>query len=240
MTECLIALGGNMGHVETTFSAALDRLDIHPAIDVVAVSRCFLTDPVGADAGDPYLNAAAAVSTSLEPPALLEATKQVEVELGRTRDHVVWAPRTVDLDLITFGTAVFDLDRLRIPHPGCWYRRFVLDPICRIAASTQHPLRGVSFATLRDRLLARPLPVWISTPDRDARIAELMPLFPDIDWVDNPEATRSAGLVLPGTSGNPTPPDSWPDVLTAALGGVELAEEIPGWPERVLGSSRQR
>ena len=240
MTECLIALGGNMGHVETTFSAALDQLDIDAAVNVVAVSRCFLTEPVGAAAGDPYINAAIAIRTSLEPAELLKTTKRIEAELGRPRNHGVWVPRTVALDLITFGSTVLDLERLRIPHPGCWYRRFVLDPICRIAASTQHPLRGVSFATLRDRLLARPLPVWISTPDRDARIAELMPLFPDIDWVDNPEATRSAGLVLPGTSGNPTPPDSWPDVLTAALGGVELAEEIPGWPERVLGSSRPR
>ncbi len=240
MTECLIALGGNMGHVETTFSAALDQLDIDAAVNVVAVSRCFLTEPVGADAGDPYINAAIAIRTSLEPAELLKTTKRIEAELGRPRDHGVWVPRTVDLDLITFGSTILDLERLRIPHPGCWYRRFVLDPICRIAPAARHPLWDVSFAALRDRLLVRPLPVWINTPDRDARIEELKPLFPDIEWADDPGATRSAGLVLPGSSAGPTPPDSWPDILSAALGKVELAGEIPGWPEQELEPGPRR
>jgi len=228
MSHCLVALGGNIGDVADTFAAALDLLQDHADIDIVRVSRCFVTEPVGADAGDTYLNAAAALETSLDPAGLLETTKSVEAELGREQDHAAWEPRTVDLDLVTCGDLVLENDRLRVPHPGCWYRRFVLDPLCRIAGSTQHPPSGLTFDQLRLRLLARPLPVWLDLEDRQQQIAELGERFPQVEWVDGPEAVAEAGLALPG---NPAPPDSLVDVLTAATGAVELAGDIPGWPE---------
>ena len=228
MTSCLVGLGGNIGDVAGTFAAALERLADRPDIDVVSVSRCFVTEPVGADAGDAYLNAATVLETSLEPAGLLEATKQVELELGRDRRHGSWAPRTVDLDLVTCGDVVLETDRLRVPHPGCWYRRFVLDPVCRIAGPTRHPQRGLTFEELRGRLLVRPLPVWLDLEDRDERIAGLRGRFPEIEWVAGSEDVSDAGLALPG---RPAPPDSLVDVLAAATGSVELAGEIPGWPE---------
>ena len=83
MSHCLVALGGNIGDVADTFAAAQDLLQAHPDIDIVRASRCFVTEPVGADAGDTYLNAAAALETSLDPAGLLETTKSVEAELGR-------------------------------------------------------------------------------------------------------------------------------------------------------------
>ena len=228
MTQCLLALGGNLGDVAATFAAALDLLQARAEIEIVAVSRCFVTEPVGADAGDTYLNAAATLDTSLDPADLLETTKSTEAELGRQGDHATWAPRTVDLDLVTCGDLVLQSDRLRVPHPGCWYRRFVLDPLCRIAGSTRHPPTGLSFDELRNRLLVRPLPVWLDLEDREQQIAELADRFPQVVWVDGPEAVADAGLALPG---NPVPPDSLVDVLSAATGAVELAGHIPGWPE---------
>jgi len=233
MTKCLVALGGNIGDVAATFAAALDLLANQPDIDVAAVSRCFVTEPVGADAGDAYLNAATVLKTSLDPAGLLETTKQVEVELGRGRDHASWAPRTVDLDLVTCGDRVLDEDRLRVPHPGCWYRRFVLDPVCRIAGSTWHPCWKLTFEELRQRLLARPLPVWLDIEDRDERIAEWADRFPEIEWVSRREDVAATGLALPGS---PTPPDSLVDILSAATGSVEPGQEIPGWPEPTPGS----
>ncbi len=228
MTECLVALGGNIGDVGGTFAAALEMLATQSTIEITAVSRCFVTEPVGENAGAAYLNAAAALDTSLQPDQLLETTKQVEHQLGRERDHATWAPRTVDLDLVTYGDLVIQNDRLRVPHPGCWYRRFVLDPVCRIAGSTRHPASQLTFDQLRERLLVRPLPVWLDSDDRDERIEELRERFPEIVWVTDPVAIQDNGIALPG---NPVPPDSLVDVLTAAVGGVELADEIPGWPE---------
>jgi len=233
MTKCLVALGGNIGDVAGTFAAALDLLADWPDINVVAVSRCFVTEPIGADAGDAYLNAAAALETTLDPVGLLETTKRVEVELGRGLDHASWAPRTVDLDLVTCGDQVLANDHLRVPHPGCWYRRFVLDPVCCIAGSTRHPSWNLTFEELRQRLLVRPLPIWLDLEDRDERIAGWAGRFPEIEWVSRPEDVAAAGLALPGS---PAPPDSLEDVLAAATGSVEPAGEIPGWSEPTPGS----
>ena len=228
MTECLIALGGNMGDVASTFAAALELLAGHDDITVRNVSRCFVTEPVGSDAGDSYLNAAARLETTLDPTRLLEATKQVEAELGRGPHHATWAPRSVDLDLITCGNTVLENHRLKIPHPGCWYRRFVLDPLCRIAPTTKHPILNRTFEELRNRLLPRPLPVWLDLPDREQTIQELRQQFPQIHWASGPEDVADTGLTLPGS---PAPPDSLVDVLAAATGSVELANPIPNWPE---------
>ena len=228
MTECLIALGGNIGDVRATFATALELLATQPGIEITSASRCFVTEPVGENAGPAYLNAAATLVTSLKPDQLLETTKRVEHQLGREQDHATWVPRTVDLDRVTYGDLVAQDDRLKVPHPGCWYRRFVLDPVCRIAGSTRHPARNLTFDQLRERLLVRPLPVWLDSDERDERIEELLGRFPEIVWANDPAATHDNGIALPG---DPVPPDSLVDVLTAAVGGVELADEIPGWPE---------
>ena len=85
MIECLIALGGNIGDVGDTFAAALGRLAAHPDIDISAVSRCFVTEPVGEDAGAPYLNAAANVSLTspmLPPRAIRHSFIAVGLSLG--------------------------------------------------------------------------------------------------------------------------------------------------------------
>lgn len=229
MSVCLVALGGNVGPVAETFARALDALAGTPGLEVVAVGRCFLTDPVGQDAGTEYLNGAVALRSQLEPLELLAATKRVESDLGRNRTDR-WAPRTIDLDLITCGDTVLDSDRLQLPHPACWYRRFVLDPLCRIASTTRHPVRRLTFGQLRDRLLPRPLPVWIEAPEKAELIERLSSKFAQVEWVSNPEAVSECGLTLPLHLPEGTPED----MLTAALGRVELATEIPGWAEQAL------
>eukprot|EP00913_Durusdinium_trenchii_P008975 g8441.t1 len=149
-------MGGNLGEVAGTFDRAVESLRQHPQITVDAVSPIHQTTPVGADAGAPFLNAAAAIQTDLEPLALLDELQRIEAENGRRRERH-WGPRTLDLDLITYGDAVVELPRLTVPHPACWYRRFVLDPVVDIAPDVRHPLRHVTFRELRERLLPRPL-----------------------------------------------------------------------------------
>ena len=124
---------------------------------------------VGEEAGDAYLNAAAVLSTSMEPSRLLETTKEVEIELGRPSNHATWTPRTVDLDLVTCGDLVLADDRLRVPHPGCWYRRFVLDPLCRIAPTTKHPILNHTF---EERVIAF----------TNSIFRKIIPIFPISIW----------------------------------------------------------
>jgi 2-amino-4-hydroxy-6-hydroxymethyldihydropteridine diphosphokinase len=168
MPRCHIALGGNVGDVKTAFQTALAGLTAGNPILVIRVSSICHTRPVGAESGtvsgtesrtgsgDVFLNAAAEIETSLEPLQLLDVLKEQERRAGRAQGER-WAPRPLDLDLIFYADRVIEHSRLTVPHPACWYRRFVLDPLAEIAAEVRHPIKGISVRDLRARLLARPL-----------------------------------------------------------------------------------
>jgi 2-amino-4-hydroxy-6-hydroxymethyldihydropteridine diphosphokinase len=176
MSVCYVALGGNVGDVEAAIERALALLHAPPTLSVESRSRAYRTVPVGSNAGpSDFLNAAARLETTLSPRELLERLLAVERELGRTRE-VHWGPRTIDVDLIYYDGAVIDEDGLRIPHPRAWQRRFVLDPLCEIAAEFVDPERQLSVAALRDRLMVRPLPVHLSGGVRN--------LAPDLGRLD--------------------------------------------------------
>ena len=163
-TEAIIALGGNVGDVAATLSRSIERLHSHPQVEVLQTSRTYKTSPVGKDSGGPFLNSAIRVQTSLDPEPLLDELQRIEFEEGRERTFR-WSPRPIDLDIICFGDQVIETDRLQIPHPGLFYRRFVLDPVVEIAADWIHPQFKVSLNELRNRLLKYPLIVGIPSDE---------------------------------------------------------------------------
>ena len=156
MPRCYIALGGNIGDVKAAFEAALNRIAENRSLQLVRMSPIYRTQPVGAQSGSEFQNAAVEIETSLAPLSLLDALKGLERLAGRT-DTGRWTPRPLDLDLIFYADQVIENDRLIVPHPACWYRRFVLDPLVHLAADVRHPVKGISVAELRNRLLPRPL-----------------------------------------------------------------------------------
>jgi 7,8-dihydro-6-hydroxymethylpterin-pyrophosphokinase len=119
---------------------------------------------MGPNAGQRFINAAACVETALPPYELLSLLQQIEVESGRTRT-VRWGPRTLDLDLLCYGQQEMASDTLVIPHPGIWYRRFVLEPLSEIAAEWQHASLGMSVRDLRKRLECRPLKIEVEAAE---------------------------------------------------------------------------
>jgi 2-amino-4-hydroxy-6-hydroxymethyldihydropteridine diphosphokinase len=134
-----VALGSNLGDRAAHLEHALAALAALPATRVVATSSVRETDPVGPPGQGPYLNAVAELRTALAPRALLAALLAVERERGRDRSREVrFGPRTLDLDLLCWGTAVPGGDRLdapglTVPHPRMHERAFVLEPLAELA-----------------------------------------------------------------------------------------------------------
>lgn len=126
--RALIALGANLGDASETLRAALAALDASSSTHLLRSSGFFATSPVDSSGPD-YVNAVAAVETTLDPETLLECLQKIENDFGRVRPAGVRnAPRTLDLDLLLYEGEVRDTARLAIPHPRMQERLFVLVP----------------------------------------------------------------------------------------------------------------
>jgi 2-amino-4-hydroxy-6-hydroxymethyldihydropteridine diphosphokinase len=127
-----LGLGSNVGEREEHLRAALRLLSEHGVV-VDAVSSVYETEPVGEILDQPdFLNAAARIATSLEPEALLDVCKAIEVEQGRMLAGPRHGPRPLDIDLLLIGELELNTDRLRLPHPEVTARRFVLMPLLEL------------------------------------------------------------------------------------------------------------
>lgn len=152
MPRCLISLGSNLGDSRAALREAIDLLNKGLAIEVTAVSRHYVTQPVGGPAGQgEFVNGAATLYTSLEPEALLQRMQTVEWHLGRERKER-WGSRTIDLDLLLYDSRIVRTPSLTLPHPRMTFRRFVIEPAVEVAAGWVHPEYGSSLRALRDRL----------------------------------------------------------------------------------------
>lgn len=117
------------------------------------------TAPVGPTAQPDFLNAAVTIETSLPPGELLGALLAIEAAHGRNRSAGErWGPRTLDLDLLLYGTAVISAAGLTIPHPRLHERAFVLEPLAEIASETLIPTLGTTVRGALDMLSHGPPP----------------------------------------------------------------------------------
>lgn len=212
-----IALGGNLGNVEQTMRQAIVQLGESNNVDVVNCSGLYCTSPIGTQAGDDFLNAVVCVQTSLSPEELLSLCQEIENKLGRIRD-IHWGPRNIDLDLIAFDDLIIHSTMLSLPHPACWYRRFVLDPMTEIAPEWLHPQRKTTVVELLTRLLNRPLILDLSCCDSEfiaSAVSILKTTF----------TTQELSLVTGNEKENPEPP-TW----------KVLKQTMPQWQSSELVS----
>jgi 2-amino-4-hydroxy-6-hydroxymethyldihydropteridine diphosphokinase len=136
----LIGLGSNLGDRQATLEGALAALGNKPDVAIRKVSSFHETQPVGGPPGQRmFLNAAAALDTTLDPFQLLAALQEIEDQFGRVRT-VRWGQRTLDLDLLLFGDRIIDTPRLTVPHPRFATRRFVLEPLVEIGPEAIDPV----------------------------------------------------------------------------------------------------
>jgi len=122
-----LGIGSNLGDRLAFLQLAVDGLATTEGVEVVAVSAVYETDPVGPEQPD-YLNAVVAVDTTLPARSLLAVGQGLEAEALRVRGER-WGPRTLDVDVLSYGDARIDEPDFVVPHPRWHERDFVLAPL---------------------------------------------------------------------------------------------------------------
>lgn len=136
--EAFVGLGANLDNPLQQVRQALSELDAIGHTRVLAASSIYRSVPVGyADQPD-FINAVAKLQTELSPRELLDALHVIENRHGRRRS-VPNAPRTLDLDLLSYGMLVVQEEGLTLPHPRLHERAFVLLPLAEIAPDAPLP-----------------------------------------------------------------------------------------------------
>ncbi len=134
-----LSLGSNVGDREEYIEQAVTLLRETPGIKVARRSSNFETQPQGRKNQPLFINAAVEISTNYSPSGLLELLQGFEDTLGRDRS-LEWGPRTIDIDILLYGTELISEDNLTVPHPLMHERLFVLEPLKEIAPNVTHPI----------------------------------------------------------------------------------------------------
>ncbi|WP_373892542.1 2-amino-4-hydroxy-6-hydroxymethyldihydropteridine diphosphokinase [Weissella confusa] len=147
MATVYLSAGSNIGNRKAHLQQAVDSLKAEKKINHVVVSGLYQTEPVGPIAQDDFLNIAVRLETDLAPTALLAILHQIEV-VGQRERIIHWGPRTIDLDIIWFGTDVIKTSELQVPHAEMANRLFVLEPLLEIVAEPRRQeVQGLIRAT---------------------------------------------------------------------------------------------
>ena len=141
MTTAVLSLGSNQGDREGWLSFARKRLET-PHCRLVAASRIRETEPVGTPEEFKeltYLNQAVIAETDLSADAFSDFIHGIEAAAGRVRTGRRNTPRTLDIDIITFGDLVQQKPELTLPHPRARQRRFVMEPLAELCPGFRFP-----------------------------------------------------------------------------------------------------
>lgn len=149
-TRVAVAVGSNLGDRQPHLLFA--QQELARFLDNLRMSPIVETEPVGVfGVQSPFLNAAVIGDTTLAVHDFFHALQDIERAAGRERPFP-GAARTLDLDLILFGTMVLREPQLEIPHPRFRDRRFVLEPLAEIAPDLRDPVTSLTIAELLAQL----------------------------------------------------------------------------------------
>ena len=142
MIRVYLGLGANLAEPLQQLQQAVTALSQLPQSQLAAVSSFYGSKPMGPQDQPDYVNAVAALDTTLPAETLLNELQRIELEQGRQRKDDRWGPRTLDLDILLYGEEILATPRLTVPHYGMHQREFVLYPLLELAPQLHIPGLG--------------------------------------------------------------------------------------------------
>lgn len=142
MIRVYLGLGANLDAPLQQLQQAVTALSQLPQSQLAAVSSFYGSKPMGPQDQPDYVNAVAALDTTLPAETLLNELQRIELEQGRQRKDDRWGPRTLDLDILLYGEEILATPRLTVPHYGMHQREFVLYPLLELAPLLHIPGLG--------------------------------------------------------------------------------------------------
>jgi 2-amino-4-hydroxy-6-hydroxymethyldihydropteridine diphosphokinase len=142
-----LGIGTNQGDRDENMETAVALINASVG-EILAVSGVYETDPWGFESDSKFLNSVVKVTTRLSPLALLKKLQEIEEKLGRIRSLNRYSSRTIDIDILLYGSRIIRKKMLTVPHPCMPERRFVLVPLCDIEPEGIHPVLEKTFSDL--------------------------------------------------------------------------------------------
>jgi 2-amino-4-hydroxy-6-hydroxymethyldihydropteridine diphosphokinase len=139
MIQVYIGLGSNLALPEKQIQAACKSLASLPKTALIRCSSLYQSQPMGPQDQPDYVNAVVLLETELSPESLLQQTQLIETQQGRIRKTNRWGPRTLDLDMLLYGSQQINSKHLTVPHSGIKHREFVLYPLYEITPDLTFP-----------------------------------------------------------------------------------------------------
>jgi 2-amino-4-hydroxy-6-hydroxymethyldihydropteridine diphosphokinase len=133
-----VLLGSNLGNRLSNLSAARDKISRQVG-SIVTSSSLYKTSAWGNTSQPDFVNQVVELESNHSPQALLNSCLEIEESLGRIRNEK-WEPRTIDIDLLFYGSQVIRSPSLSVPHPEIHNRRFTLIPLDEISPDFVHPV----------------------------------------------------------------------------------------------------
>lgn len=146
MEVAYLSLGSNLGNRMEHLQDAIQSVNSLGSVN--HVSSVYESTSWGYDSHNNYLNCCLELLTLLSPQELLQETKKIEEQMGRTKSKE-YTDRTIDIDILIYGSLLLDSEALTLPHPHIEKRKFVLLPLNEIAPTLFH---NKHFLTIRQLL----------------------------------------------------------------------------------------
>lgn len=153
----IIGLGSNIGNRQLNLDNAIERLSQEDFTNIkkskVYETQAVLKDDSPQEWNKPFLNMAIMADCNLGAFEILNRTQEIEIQMGRDKNHAIWSPRIIDLDILAIDDVCINTEKLTIPHKLLHKRDFALKPFCDLAPNWRYPVESSDIYDLKASLI---------------------------------------------------------------------------------------